>query len=125
LPSPYTNPETQCESGILLVLILGMLSGIVLINLYFTISEKPKFIDALRLIKLCKPSVFRWKFLLLSSTILFNKLKSAFWFNNLYKLKWGRVILIKYFVDSTEYNTQFLVLCSLIVPIPPNNFCQY
>jgi hypothetical protein len=49
-----------------------------LLNSDLWISLRPEYIDALMLIICCKPSIERWCLLLISYTIFFNNIKSAF-----------------------------------------------
>jgi tryptophan-rich sensory protein len=78
-PSPLTKPEIQLESGILVVLIVGLSTGTVLIKLDFNSSERPALrpIEALIFIIFCKPSVVRCALELINSTTCFKKKKSA------------------------------------------------
>jgi hypothetical protein len=49
-PSPDTKPAIQLGSGMFSVLIIGLSTGVNLLNSDFKKSDKPKLIDALMLI---------------------------------------------------------------------------
>lgn len=59
-PSPVTKPDNQLGSGILIVLITGLSTGIYNLNWFFKKSDKPKLIEALILIIWFNPSTVKW-----------------------------------------------------------------
>jgi hypothetical protein len=60
LPSALIKPESQCaESSKSLTLISGLFTGIHWGNSDFITSDKPRFIEALMLMILLKPSLVR------------------------------------------------------------------
>lgn len=58
-PSPKTNPAIQFGSGMLVVFISGLSTGIIRVKSDFKFSEIPKFKEALILTMFCKPSIVR------------------------------------------------------------------
>ena len=104
-PSSTNNqPDTQFGSGIFVVWIIALSTGLILLKFDLTISELPKFIDALILTISCRPLTVRWEPALNSSTTCSNnKISAPFWVKSGYFFKWGRLVVVKFLRLSTEY----------------------